>query len=102
MDAQVSGQGLQAAGDVDRVADDRVVLALGRADVARDDPSRAFALAHLSTSPSDPTPIGVFYDAPPAPPYEASVHAQIDAAKQKQGEGDLMKLLRSGDTWVVE
>ena len=37
-----------------------------------------------------------------APSYEEEVHAQIDSAIASKGEGDLMALLRSGDTWTVE
>ncbi len=49
-----------------------------------------------------PTPIGVFYDAPPEAPYEVHVHEQIATAREKQGDGDLMALLRAGDVWTVD
>ncbi|MHC4410193.1 MAG: 2-oxoacid:ferredoxin oxidoreductase subunit beta [Planctomycetota bacterium] len=65
------------------------------------DASLAYLIANLDPNVF-PTPIGVFYDAPAADPYEVSVHAQIAQARAKQGDGDLMALLRSGDTWTVE
>ena len=33
--------------------------------------------------------------------YDAQVHEQVDIAKKKQGPGDLLKLFRNDDTWVV-
>ena len=65
------------------------------------DAAMAYLIAGLDPN-IYPTPIGVFYDAPPSHPYEEDVHAQIAQAKEKQGEGDLMALLRAGDTWTVE
>ncbi len=59
---------------------------------------QAFLLA--SFEPPLPTPIGVFY-AVERPTYDASVNKQLQDARERLGEGDLQKLLRSGDTWVV-
>ena len=70
-------------------------------DAHRADPSLAFALAHLSERPVGPTPIGVFR-AVERPVYGEAMEAQLEAAKAKLGSGDLAKLLRSGDTWVVD
>jgi hypothetical protein len=36
------------------------------------------------------------------PTYEAQMHAQIDAAKEKNGEGDLARLIASQGTWTVK
>ena len=51
-------------------------------------------------SPHEPTPIGIFRDID-RPVYEESMQAQIAAATEKLGEGDIAKLLRSGDTWEI-
>ncbi|MHC4940576.1 MAG: 2-oxoacid:ferredoxin oxidoreductase subunit beta [Planctomycetota bacterium] len=85
------------------------VVKLGENGVTEDDllvydktdASLAYLIAGLDPNVF-PTPIGVFYDAPPADSYEASVHGQIAEAREKQGEGDLMALLQSGDIWTVE
>jgi 2-oxoglutarate ferredoxin oxidoreductase subunit beta len=57
----------------------------------------AYMLAHLE----NPTPIGVFH-ARPRPAYEEAMAKQVDAARQKQGDGDINGLFRRGETWVVE
>ena len=69
-------------------------------DAHREDPSTAFALAHLSAGPTHPTAIGVFRDVV-RPVYGELMEKQIDAATERLGQGDLAKLLNSGDTWVV-
>ncbi|HXF58161.1 MAG TPA: 2-oxoacid:ferredoxin oxidoreductase subunit beta [Actinomycetota bacterium] len=69
-------------------------------DVTREDPSAAFALAHLSRGPTEPTPIGVFR-AVQRPVYGELMDEQIRRATERLGPGDLEKLLHSGDTWVV-
>jgi 2-oxoglutarate/2-oxoacid ferredoxin oxidoreductase subunit beta len=57
----------------------------------------AYMLAHLET----PKPIGVIHvEARPA--YEDAMAKQIEAARQRQGEGDINALLNRGETWVVE
>ncbi|MFQ5425746.1 MAG: 2-oxoacid:ferredoxin oxidoreductase subunit beta [Gaiellales bacterium] len=83
--------------DVADVGEDALIVH----DQARSDPSRAFALAHLSPSPADPTPIGVFRNVS-RPVYGRAIDSQIEAAKEMLGEGDLQELLHSGDTWVVD
>ncbi len=65
-------------------------------DPAADDPTTAFALSRLTGV----TPIGVFRDVD-RPSYDELMNDQLAQAKSKQGEGDLMKLLHSGDTWTV-
>jgi 2-oxoglutarate ferredoxin oxidoreductase subunit beta len=57
----------------------------------------AYMLAHLE----NPTPIGVFH-AMARPAYEDAMARQVDAARQKQGDGDINSLFRRGETWVVE
>jgi 2-oxoglutarate ferredoxin oxidoreductase subunit beta len=53
------------------------------------------------TQPDYPIPVGVLR-AVKSSVYEEDVIAQIDAAKEKRGEGTLEELLYSGDTWTVE
>jgi 2-oxoglutarate ferredoxin oxidoreductase subunit beta len=63
-------------------------------------PSLAFALSQLARSPHDPTCIGVFREFE-RPVYGEAIFAQLDAATERLGKGDLDKLLHSGDTWTV-
>jgi 2-oxoglutarate ferredoxin oxidoreductase subunit beta len=65
-------------------------------DPSADDPTTAFALSRLT----DVTAIGVFRDID-RPSYDELMNEQLVAAKQQQGDGDLMALLHSGDTWTV-
>jgi 2-oxoglutarate/2-oxoacid ferredoxin oxidoreductase subunit beta len=80
------------------------VVTLGQditeADIlVHDETNRALAymLAHLER----PTPIGVFH-AMKRPTYEDATAAQLEAARQRLGPGDVNALLTRGDTWVVE
>jgi 2-oxoglutarate ferredoxin oxidoreductase subunit beta len=50
--------------------------------------------------PDFPEPMGVFR-AVDRPKYDERLNAQVAEAIQAEGPGDLDKLLRSGDTWVV-
>lgn len=61
----------------------------------------SFILARMSSIPDLPRPIGVVY-AVERPLYEVEMTRQIQAAIQKQGEGDLEKLLNQGETWVIQ
>ncbi|HEX8100808.1 MAG TPA: 2-oxoacid:ferredoxin oxidoreductase subunit beta, partial [Actinomycetota bacterium] len=70
-------------------------------DAHAENPSLAFALAHLSRGPTEPTAIGVFRDVA-RPVYGEMMERQIEAATAKLGAGDLGKLLHSGDTWAVK
>ncbi len=63
-------------------------------------PSLAFALAHLSHGPTEPTCIGVFREFE-RPVYGQAIHEQMERATERLGKGDLDTLLRSGDTWSV-
>src|SRR5262249_36289060 len=67
-------------------------------DAHRDDPSLAFALSRLSSSPDGPTPIGVFRDVA-RPVAGRELPRQLLAARP--GDSELDGLLRAGDTWVV-
>jgi 2-oxoglutarate ferredoxin oxidoreductase subunit beta len=63
-------------------------------------PSLAFALARLNTDDHSPTPFGVFREVD-RPEYASSVSAQVAAASERKGPGDLGDLLRSNGTWTV-
>ncbi|HEY2505743.1 MAG TPA: 2-oxoacid:ferredoxin oxidoreductase subunit beta [Streptosporangiaceae bacterium] len=64
------------------------------------DPSYAFALSRLDSTDFAHTPIGVFRNVE-RPSYDEGMSEQIDAARQRQGDGDLAELLAGGDTWQV-
>ena len=64
-------------------------------------PSLAFALAHLSRGPDEPSCIGVFHEVE-RPVYGQAIQHQLQAAKERLGAGDLRSLLHVGDTWTVE
>jgi 2-oxoglutarate/2-oxoacid ferredoxin oxidoreductase subunit beta len=68
-------------------------------DVARQDPSYAFALSRLDTGDFRHTPIGVFRSVD-RPSYDTLMANQIEAARAT-GEGDLAALLAGNDTWEV-
>ncbi len=70
-------------------------------DPTRPDASIAFALSRLSHGPYGPTPLGIFRDVS-RPTYENQMNAQIEAAKEKQGEGELSHLIASQGTWTVK
>jgi len=63
------------------------------------EPSLSFLVAEL-TPPNFPAPIGVFRAVDRPVHHELEV-AQRTAMKKTRGEGDLEKLLNSGDTWQV-
>lgn len=70
-------------------------------DEHRQDPTLAFALSRLAQGPTMPTPIGVFRQVH-RPSYEQEVEAQVAAAIEQSGPGDLNALINSGRTWTVE
>jgi 2-oxoglutarate ferredoxin oxidoreductase subunit beta len=78
------------------VGEDRLLVH----DETRADPSLAFALSRLSSTPTTPTPVGVFRDVV-RPTYEDEVQRQLVNAVERQGPGDLKKLLQAGATWEV-
>ncbi|MBP0461390.1 2-oxoacid:ferredoxin oxidoreductase subunit beta [Streptomyces montanisoli] len=70
-------------------------------DAHADDPTTAFALAHLA----DPntlhrTPIGVFRDVR-RPVYDTLMAEQLRRAADERGPGDLTALLTGQDSWLV-
>jgi 2-oxoglutarate ferredoxin oxidoreductase subunit beta len=69
-------------------------------DEHRSDPALAFALSRLSSSPTMPTPVGVFRDVS-RPTYEAEVQRQLVTAAERHGPGDLAALIGAGATWDV-
>jgi 2-oxoglutarate ferredoxin oxidoreductase subunit beta len=70
-------------------------------DEAHTNPAYAFLLTRMASQPGFPTPIGVLRAAPQSR-YEDEVASQIASVVEKKGEGDLAKLLATGDTWEVE
>ncbi len=69
-------------------------------DAHATEPSLAFALSRVTGSSAGVTPIGLFRDVD-LPTYDEQLNSQITDARTRQGEGDLMQLLGSGDTWTV-
>jgi 2-oxoglutarate/2-oxoacid ferredoxin oxidoreductase subunit beta len=69
-------------------------------DAHHPEPSLAFALSRLTQDTCGATPIGIFRQVE-APVYDELMAAQLDAAREQQGEGDLEALLHAGETWVV-
>jgi 2-oxoglutarate ferredoxin oxidoreductase subunit beta len=69
-------------------------------DESRKDPSVAFALSRLADGPYSPTPIGVFRNVN-EPEYGQALSAQVDAAVNAKGKGDLKDLFLSAGTWTV-
>jgi 2-oxoglutarate ferredoxin oxidoreductase subunit beta len=65
------------------------------------DTTLSFILADMTYKPNLPRPVGIFL-AIDRPVYEEEVARQIAHAREKRGEGDMKKLLNSGDTWVVQ
>jgi 2-oxoglutarate ferredoxin oxidoreductase subunit beta len=82
--------------EVAEVGEDRLLVH----DAARHDPSLAFALARLSYDDHSPTPFGVFRSVERTE-YASAVSAQVAAASERSGPGDLAALLRSNGTWTV-
>jgi 2-oxoglutarate ferredoxin oxidoreductase subunit beta len=69
-------------------------------DEEAEDPYLAYMLSRMFW-PQFPVPVGVFRRIN-RPTHDQLLVGQIDDAKTRQGEGDLQKLLLSGETWVVE
>jgi len=63
-------------------------------------PSLAFALAHISRGPSEPTCIGVFREVE-RPIYGEAMMSQLATATERLGEGRRRCMWHSGDTWVI-
>ncbi|MBM4160054.1 MAG: 2-oxoacid:ferredoxin oxidoreductase subunit beta [Ignavibacteria bacterium] len=65
------------------------------------DTTLSFILADMTYKSHLPRPVGIFL-AIDRPVYEDEVEKQIAFAKEKRGEGDIVRLLNSGDTWIVQ
>jgi 2-oxoglutarate ferredoxin oxidoreductase subunit beta len=88
------GDGDLRIADVADVGEDALVVH----DAHRDDPSLAFALSRLSSTPDGPTPIGIFRDVS-RPVSGRELTRQLLAVRP--GDGELDALLHAGDTWTV-
>ena len=64
------------------------------------EPSLAYLLSRLRYEDGFPEPIGVFR-AIDAPCYDVELNAQLDAARERHGGGDLNQLFNTGETWTV-
>jgi 2-oxoglutarate ferredoxin oxidoreductase subunit beta len=93
---RLTGRGSVEVVDVAEVGIDSLLVH----DEHRMEPSLAFMLAHLSTGPTSPTPLGIFRDVE-RPVYGELMEEQLATARTKLGEGDLAKLIASGDTWEI-
>ncbi len=91
----VGENGRLVAADTSETPEDRIVVhdVHGR-------PSLAFALAHVSRGPTEPTCIGVFREFE-RPVYGEAIVDQLQRATERLGKGDLDTLLHAGDTWTV-
>jgi 2-oxoglutarate ferredoxin oxidoreductase subunit beta len=91
----VGDNGRLVVANVEGTDPDRIVThdAQGR-------PSLAFALAHVSRGPTEPTCIGIFRQVE-RPVYGDAVRDQLQRARERLGKGDVAKLLSGGDTWKV-
>jgi 2-oxoglutarate ferredoxin oxidoreductase subunit beta len=69
-------------------------------DATHPQASLAFALSRLTFETDGAVPLGVFR-ALEQPVYDDLMGAQLEAARDERGEGDLEALLHSGDTWTV-
>ena len=69
-------------------------------DAHAPEPSLAYLLSRLRHEDGFPEPIGVFRSVD-VPRYDELLNAQVDAAREDRGDGDLSALLNSGDTWTV-
>jgi 2-oxoglutarate/2-oxoacid ferredoxin oxidoreductase subunit beta len=65
-----------------------------------DSPLRAIFLAHLTDYEGFPTPLGVFRQIKKET-YDYGIEEQISGVIKTKGEGDLDKVLFSGNTWEV-
>jgi 2-oxoglutarate ferredoxin oxidoreductase subunit beta len=82
--------------DVADVGEDAIVVH----DAHLENQSHAAALAHLSDSPTGPTPIGVLRDVR-RPVYGHGRQEELASAHAGASLADLDDLLHSGDTWTV-
>jgi 2-oxoglutarate ferredoxin oxidoreductase subunit beta len=69
-------------------------------DAHRDDPSFAFELSRLSSSPDGPTPIGIFRDVA-RPVSGRELTHELAVARAGAGDAALDAVLNGGDTWTI-
>jgi 2-oxoglutarate ferredoxin oxidoreductase subunit beta len=69
-------------------------------DAHRDDPSLAFELSRLSSSPHGPTPIGIFRDVSRPVSGQELTH-RLAVARAGADDAALDALLHAGDTWTI-
>jgi 2-oxoglutarate ferredoxin oxidoreductase subunit beta len=69
-------------------------------DERAEQPTLSYLLSRM-VHPEFPEPVGV-YRSVRKPSYEELLDGQIDAVTKAKGKGDLDKLFRSDDLWVVE
>ena len=89
------GNRLEVVNTADVPADDLLIH-----DEADPNPSIQMMLARMSY-PDMPEPIGVLRAVEGVATYDDQINDQVELAKTQRGEGDLDKLYRSADTWVV-
>jgi 2-oxoglutarate/2-oxoacid ferredoxin oxidoreductase subunit beta len=65
------------------------------------DTTLSFILADMTYHSHLPRPVGIFLSLE-RPTYESEMQRQITFAKEKRGEGDIVKLLNSGETWTIQ
>ena len=61
----------------------------------------ASIVSRMFAQPGLPRPFGVLYQVA-YPTFEDRLHTQISEVTQKKGKGDLLKLLKAGDTWRID
>ena len=69
-------------------------------DAHHTSPGLAFALSRVTQETAGGTPLGVFRDVE-RPVYDELMADQLARAVEQRGEGDLHKLLHSGETWTI-
>ena len=69
-------------------------------DEQAEDPNLAFMLSRMWW-PDFPVPVGVLRDVT-RPTHDELMSGQMEAVAAQRGEGDLKKLLESGETWTVD
>jgi 2-oxoglutarate ferredoxin oxidoreductase subunit beta len=69
-------------------------------DAHREDPSLAFALSRLSSTPDGPTPIGIFRSVS-RPVSGRELTHELALARAGAGDAELDAALHAGDTWTV-
>ncbi len=90
------GDGALELVEVAEVGEDAIVVH----DEAAAEPVHALALSRIGDEATSPTPIGVFRDVQ-RHELGAAMSAQIVAAQEQRGRGDLAALYRSAGTWTI-